>query len=143
MCVQNQRSGKGRDWHPSSFILLGPSALLTPIRLLYPLGPFPPTLLCSDLRFPEIAGCLGPSSASEIASDAHPQSHRRILALDLRLKTPNDLLTTNLPEYQSRGGRDRRDAAEQGLRAVANEFQLRQQRQGWRRLARASTQCLV
>ena len=38
----------------------------------YPLGPFPPTLLCSDLRIREIAGCLGPSSASEIASDAHP-----------------------------------------------------------------------
>ena len=33
---------------------------------LNPFGPFPPTLLYSDLRFPEIAG------ASEIASDVHP-----------------------------------------------------------------------
>ena len=32
--------------------------LLTPIRLPHPLGPFPPTLLCSDLRFPEIVSVL-------------------------------------------------------------------------------------
>lgn len=56
-----------------------------------PLGPFLlPTLLCSSLRFPEVAGCVGHFSASEIASDAPPiasaaelQSHRRVLALGL------------------------------------------------------------
>ena len=52
-----------------------PFALLTPIRLLYPLGlsllpcllrpPLPRNCL---LCFPKIAGCLGPFSASEIAS---------------------------------------------------------------------------
>ena len=78
--------------------------------------------------------CVGCASAAEL------QSHRRILALGLTLKTPNDLPTTNLPEYQSRGGRDRRDAAERGLRAIANEFHLQRQRQGRRRVARASTQ---
>ena len=51
---------------------------------------FSPTLLCLDFHFPEIADCLGPFSASEMASDVHPtaspaelQSHRRILALGL------------------------------------------------------------
>ena len=81
----NQQSDEGRDWH------------LHPLYPLYPpwpsgshdpflySDPFPysdplsgsrirSTLFRSDLRFPEIAGCLGPSSASEIASDAHPLS---------------------------------------------------------------------
>ena len=51
---------------------------------------FSPTLLCLDFHFPEIADCLGPFSASEMASDVHPiaspaelQSHRLILALSL------------------------------------------------------------
>ena len=49
------------------FILNGPLALLTPIRPNHPLGLF---LL---IRFPEAAGCHGPSFfASEFALDVHP-----------------------------------------------------------------------
>ena len=83
------------------FILPGPPALLTPFSPpgLLSSGSYPalasarsfsPTLLGSDLCFPEIAGYLGTFPASEFASDAHPvafaaklQSHRRILALGL------------------------------------------------------------
>ena len=40
-------------------------AFLTPLPLRNSLGQsFPPPLLCSDLRFPKISGCLGPSSNS-------------------------------------------------------------------------------
>lgn len=49
-----------------------PYALLNPIWLSHPLGLSPSTLLCLHLRFPKIAGCLKPSSASDIASDTHP-----------------------------------------------------------------------
>ena len=76
---------------PTLWVPETPFALLTPIRLPYPLGPFLlPCLLRPLLSrncllcFPNIAGCLGPYSASEIASDAHPvasaaglQSHCR------------------------------------------------------------------
>ena len=62
----------------SYFILHGPMALLTPIRLPHSLGLF--LLPCSTqssaspkfaLVLLDIAGCLGPSSASEIATDPH------------------------------------------------------------------------
>ena len=83
------------------FIFYGSPALFTPSSLLDLLSSgsytalasarsLSPTLLGSDLCFPEIAGCLGTFPASEIASDAHPvasaaklQSHCRILALRL------------------------------------------------------------
>ena len=61
-----------------------PFCSLDPYPALNSFGPFPPTLLYSDLRFPEIAGylfrfrnCVGCASAVEL------QSHRRILALGL------------------------------------------------------------
>ena len=64
-----------------------------------------PTLLCSGLRLPEIAGCLGPFSTSKIASDAPPaasaaelQSHRRILALGLTERILS--LPARLPQLQ-------------------------------------------
>ena len=79
----------------TSVIFISPNPLgsLTPIRLPYPLCSFfLPCLLRLSLPrncplcFPKIAGCLGPSSASEIASDAHLvapaaelQSHLRII----------------------------------------------------------------
>ena len=75
--------------------LLQACSSLTHIRLPHPLSPF--LLPCStqtsvSLKLP---GCLGPFSASEIASDAHPVasaaellSHRRILALGLTERLP-------------------------------------------------------
>ncbi len=77
------------------FIFHGPPALLTPFSLpgLLSSVPYPAlasalsfsiTLLCSDLRFPEIAGCLGPLSTCEIASVAHPAAS--LLSCDLIVK---------------------------------------------------------
>ena len=99
---------------PGPFILDGPPALLTsfsppgllssdPYLALTSARSFSPTLLCSVLCFPEIAGCLELSSASDIASDAHPvesaaeqQSLRRILALGPTERLLIDLLTSLL-----------------------------------------------
>ena len=77
-------SGSPDPFSPPGLLCSDPYSAFTSARFCSP------TLLCSDLRFPEIAGCLEPFSASEIMSDAHPvasaaglQTHLRILALSL------------------------------------------------------------
>ncbi len=75
-------------------ILHGPPALLTFFSLpgplssvfypvLAPVWSFFITILCSDFRFLKFAGFLRLLSTFEIASDAHSESHRQILALGL------------------------------------------------------------
>ena len=74
---------------PYSFILHGLPASLAPFLSFDPYPAlasapsFSPTLLCSNFRLPDIAGCLRPFSAYPTASPAELQSHRRILALGL------------------------------------------------------------
>ena len=86
--MQNQRSDEGRDW--SLHFLYPPPSFPDPYPAPTSAWSFSPTLLCSDLHFPEIASalprdcrlprnlyrsrnCVGCASAVEL------QSHRRIL----------------------------------------------------------------
>ena len=94
---------------PDPLGLLDPFALLTPIRLPHLFGPFllpclfrPPLPRNCPICFPKISGCLGPSSASNIASDTHLvastvelQSHCRILAPGLTERPSSLFLLTN------------------------------------------------